>query len=124
MFYETKFLISLGVTSVIEVPLAFLLVKLLYLRRRKLCPGGWGIVFVSLVASALTLPYFWFILSNYVDAYYYPYVGEGVVFLVEALLFWVLLRIGLWRALVVSLLANAASYFIGPLLFRWVLGLV
>lgn len=117
MLYETKFWISLVATSVSEVSVALILVKGVF--REKLV--GWReLAGVVLLASLLTLPYLWFCLKPYFDARYYLYVGEGIVFLVEGLIYLWLLRLKWWKAFVLSLVANAVSFGVG----YWLAGIV
>jgi len=69
---------------------------------------------VGLVASTLTLPYFWFILPVYIsDRRSYILFGEFLIILVEAIIYNQFLKIRLSEAAVVSLIANIASIFFG-----------
>ena len=110
MLYETHFLLSLCVTWLIEVPLLFLLVRYLVKGND---PSAARIVGTGLLASALTLPYLWFVLPPYVDAAYYPLIGELLVIAVEAALFFLLLRVKPVAAVFLSLVVNVSSFGIG-----------
>ena len=116
MIYESLFLFAVFWTVVLEVPVVLILWKLVF---RKNDPSWLRVVIVAALASALTLPYFWFILPPYVDASLYIWWGEGLVFVAEALIYWVFLceklswPEGLLRSLVLSGVANAVSYVFG-----------
>ena len=115
MLYETRFLWALGMTTVVEVPLVYGLVRYGF-KFKKVWSGR--LLFVAFLASFVTLPYFWFVLSPYVDARYYILIGEFLVFAFEALLYWQLLGLRLDKAAAVSLVANAVSYGAGVWLVR------
>jgi len=163
MLYETKFLISAGVTLAIEVPIVFVLAKYVFGRgegivngkirklkrmgevvsgklgkmnskvvlqaeidwskRMSLVTTSWNfkIIVAAFLASLLTLPYLWFVLPPFVDARYYLWIGEGLVGLTEAVLYTLLLGIRIDKTLLISLSANAASYFLGRFLLRIIL---
>lgn len=108
MIYETRFLVALVATSVIEVPLVFVFV------RKSI--KWWRILLGAFLASALTLPYLWFVLAPYVDGRHYILTGEILVFLIEGFLYWQIFPIKWWKAFAISLVANTASYFVGPIL--------
>ena len=108
MIYESKFLVALGITLAIEVPIVWGFVR------------KWRAVVVGFLASALTLPYLWFVLAPYVDARYFLWIGELSVIVVEAVIYFVLLRVKWWVAVMASVLANVLSYFFGVELFKWI----
>jgi ABC-type glycerol-3-phosphate transport system permease component len=110
MLYETQFLIALAFTSLIEVPLVYVLVRFVFkLRKIKVRK----ILLVALMASVLTLPYVWFVIPNYVDARNSLLVSEIVIVLIEALIFNQLLGIKIGKSFVISLFANVISFFCG-----------
>jgi len=117
MLYETKFLVSLGVTSLIEVPSVFLLAR--YLFRKKFV--WWRGLVIAFLASFMTLPYLWFILPNYVNNRYYLWYGEGIVFVFEAVFYLIFLKVRWWQAAILSLAANLLSYFIGIKLVEYLI---
>lgn len=114
MIYETRFLVSLILSLIIEVPLAVVIIK--YIIKPRGVPLN-KIIFVSALATILTLPYLWFVMPPYFDARYYILTGEIIVILVEALIFIRLLEIKFHHALSVSFFANLISYYIGIYLF-------
>jgi hypothetical protein len=99
---------SLGLTLLVEVPVAFVVLRFLF-KEKNLKTSH--ILFVSFLASILTLPYLWFVLSPYVDAHYYLVIGESLVFLIEAVIYWRLFNLKIGKALLLSLLANFLSYY-------------
>lgn len=111
MSYEVSFLYSLFITLLIEVPVVFLIVRYLYKKFEK-----WNIVFVGIISSTLTLPYFWFILPMYIsDRTFYILVGESIIILIEAFIYFRLLKLKIGQALFISLVANLASVLVGLL---------
>ena len=118
MLYETRFLLALVTTCVIEIPVLIALVRHTF--RNDTLPLT-RIVFVGALCNALTLPYLWFVLPPFVNAAYYLPCGEILVVLVEAaVLSW---SLGLdWKvAGACSLVMNAASFFLGLFLMHVVL---
>lgn len=111
MSYEVSFLYSLLITLIVEVPILFFLVHYLYKKLEK-----WNIVFVGIIASTLTLPYLWFILPMYIpDRTFYILVGELIIILIEAFIYFRLLKLKIGQALLISLVANLASVLAGLL---------
>lgn len=108
--YETHFLLALVTTWVIEIPVLFALVR--YAFCYKALPLT-KIIFIGALCTSLTLPYLWFVLPPFVDAAYYPLIGEGLVVLVEAAILNRLLGLKWTVASVCSLVMNAASFFLG-----------
>ena len=110
MLYETHFLISLCVTWLVEVPLLVLLVR--FVAGGRACSPT-RIAGTGLLASALTLPYLWFVLPAFVDAAYWPLAGELLAVAAEAAVFFLLLRVKPAAAVLLSLALNAASFALG-----------
>jgi len=113
MLYEQKFLFSLLLTLIVEIPIVVFFVKYLYKHEEIKISK---IVFVGFIASALTLPYFWFILPAYIsDRSIYIIVGEPLVILAETIIYNQLLKLKLSESFVVSLVANSSSILLGLL---------
>lgn len=109
MAYEISFLYSLFITLLIEVPIVFFFVHYLYKKLEK-----WNIVFVGIITSTLTLPYFWFILPMYIsDRTFYILVGESIIILIEAFIYFRSLKLKIGQALLISLIANLTSVLVG-----------
>lgn len=112
MIYEKLFLISLILTVVIETLVLFVLLRFLFKIRSSRISNK-KIIFTGLVASGLTLPYLWFIFPRFLNATYYIYPGEILVILAEMFLIKYLLEIKYWKAILISIIANVASFILG-----------
>lgn len=113
MLYEQKFLLSLILTLTIELPIIFILVRYVYKYRQIEISR---ILFVGFIASALTLPYLWFILPVYFrDRSAYIMVGESFAIIAEAIIYNRLLNLKLFESFKVSLAANIVSVILGTL---------
>jgi hypothetical protein len=109
-----KFLISLLLTLLAEMPVVFVLVR--YFFKYKNIKTS-QILFVGILASALTLPYLWFVLPSFIsNRTFYMVLGESLVILTEAIIYFKLLKLKLSDAFIVSLIANIASIILGLLL--------
>ncbi len=102
---------AFALTQLVELPLYLWLLSGLSIWRRL----GFGFA-----ASALTHPWLWFILPNWLlrplGYWGYVAVGEGLVVLTEAALLKVVCPS--WRrALAIALLANGCSFGVGLLVF-------
>ena len=117
MIYESKFLLALVITVLIEVPVLMMVLPLF--DEKKLAMGK--LIFIGVIASGFTLPYLWFVLPNFLPANDYIFWGEIIITLIEALIYFVLLKVGVLRALVASIVANAASYFAGLHIIKYLL---
>jgi hypothetical protein len=115
MPYETRFLIALLLTLLIEVPLLFILVKYAY-KLEGIASSK--ILFVGTLASSLTLPYVWFVVPPYIHSKYYIHVAELFAVIVEAVIYDRLLETRIGVSLVLSFVTNAASFLTGWLLFH------
>ncbi len=110
--YENQFLSALASTLAIEVPVVLVVAHLFPLNgirpRKFLLP--------AILASTLTLPYLWFVLPAYIhDGGIYIVVGELLVTLIEALLYKNLLGLSYRQSLLLSFIANLASFSFGVL---------
>lgn len=114
--YETRFLVALLATLVIETALLFLVVRLLFRIPGSLLGNGL-VLFTGILSSVATLPYVWFVLPAFIHSFR-PYVltAESLVLIVEAIIFSVLLRLNLARALAASAICNAASFVVGEIM--------
>jgi hypothetical protein len=112
MIYETLFLLALVLTLAVEVS-AVLFLASFWIKKVKISK----IVFVSIFASTLTLPYLWFISPAYLSGIYYVIIGEIGVFLIETFMYYELLDIKLWKAALISLIANVLSIIVGLIVF-------
>ena len=118
MSYETRFLIALPATLLLELPALFLLVRYVF-KRGDISTGR--LLFVGTIATVLTLPYVWFVIPAFIRFKYWIYVAELFAVAAEGIIYSVLLRMRMRSALLVSLVANTISYLTGLLIFRLVL---
>jgi len=113
MPYEQKFLFSLLLTLIVEIPIVIFFIKYFY--KYKALKNS-QIIFAGFLASTLTLPYFWFILPVYISGRIpYILIGESLVIIIEAIIYWRLFGIKFKEALIISLTANLASTLVGLL---------
>jgi len=71
----------------------------------------------GILASALTLPYLWFVLPSYIALNYYIFVGELVVIVIEAVIYNNFLGLNLKKAVIASFICNVFSFAAGLLIF-------
>ncbi len=110
---EQKFLFSLCLTLIIEIPTILLLaVYLGWHKKVKI----FEIISSGLLASVVTLPYFWFVLPAYIsNRNAYILVGESAIIFTETMLYQQLLRIKISQAFFMSLIANISSIVLGSI---------
>jgi hypothetical protein len=109
MKYETYFLISLLITLIVEVPVAIILIKYFFKEKIKLL----RVIGISILATALTIPYLWFIFNAYFNFRTMAICGEIFVFIIELIIYWKLLPINFKKALFISFVANIVSIIVG-----------
>lgn len=115
IFYTHSFLTSLVFTMAIETALLYLILRFV-IKYPDL--SSLKIVTIGLLANFTTVPYVWFVfptLLNWSRNTSLLY-SEPFVFLVEAFIYQIYLKTSVRTSLFVSLVCNAASYFIGPIL--------
>lgn len=73
--------------------------------------------FIAALGTLCTIPYVWFVFPTvfWYSASLTVYVGEGVAFLFEAILYRVIGKLSWRNAITFSFLANSASYFLGKI---------
>jgi len=113
MLPQTLFLLALVTACVIEVPVLLAMIRLVYKAKE---PSTTRIIFTGILCNCLTLPYLWFIFPPYINMAYYPAVGETLVTMVETVILNRVLGLEPKRALVASIVMNAASYVLGLVL--------
>ena len=114
--YQIQFLEALLLTVAMETVALFLLVRLRFKIQRTVLPNAL-LLFAGIFASSATLPYLWFALRGFLRPYELEaVVGELLVFLVEAVFYYFVLKIGLKRSLLVSFVCNLASVMGGMLI--------
>jgi hypothetical protein len=118
--YATLFLKELVLTDAIETTALFLTVRCWFRIGRRELPNSL-LLFAGICCSATTLPYLWFVLQWFINHHaVFLAVGETLVFLVEAVFYCFVLKIGVKRSLELSFVCNLASFLIGLLIpFSW-----
>lgn len=114
MSYGFFFFLSLLLTLAIEIPVLFLSAK--YLLKIKIQAKEilyWG-VFVNL----FSFPYLWFVFPLFVSSHNYILTGEILVVLIESVILLKALKINFKNAIILSVVANVASYLAGLIVFR------
>jgi hypothetical protein len=109
-----RFLMALVITIAVEVLVVFLLARLAFGLSDV---SGWRIVLSAILASSVTLPLLWFVFPMFIAPRYFVFVGELLVFVIEAILYKVLLRTSFGRAAALSFVANALSFLLGLIIF-------
>ena len=112
------FLKALALTDAVETVGLFLIIRLWFKIPRPVLSNAL-LLFAGIYCSATTLPYLWFIVPHLLPRCSYSVfliVGESLVFLAEAVFYYFVLRIGVVRSLIVSLVCNAASLVAGLLI--------
>lgn len=116
-FYEVLFLKALGLTSLIEITV-FCLVYYFGFKKKKLSELLYG-AFVCFIASALTLPYVWFVFPAFItEKIIYIIAAEIFALIVEAVVYRILLKCRAYQAFIISFICNGASFGLGLLIFR------
>ena len=111
MLYDQKFLFSLLLTLIVEIPIAVFFVRRFYKYKEIKISK---IVFVGFIVSTLTLPYFWFVLPVYISSRsLYIFFGEALIIIIETIIYNQFLKLKLSKAFIVSLVANIVSIFLG-----------
>jgi hypothetical protein len=120
------FLEALLLTDVIETLVLFLVIRL-WLKIPRPVLSNALLLFAGIYCSATTLPYLWFVLPplwaglrlpGFLHSYAaFLVVGESLVFLAEAVFYYFVLKIGVWRSAIVSLVCNATSLVAGLVIF-------
>ncbi len=112
--YEISFLTVLIFTIITESIILFFLIKKIFKEPIDLIL----IVFTGFIASFSTLPYLWFLLPVFISNYFlYTILGEFLVFLIEAIIYFFILKISFKKALIVSLACNLVSFVLGLIIF-------
>lgn len=112
MSFGIYFLLSLLCVLTIETPILFLAIK--YWLKIKLPTKE--ILFWSIFANLFSLPYLWFVFPLFFSLHDFIYIGEGLVVLIESFIYIKTLKINVKKAIIISLMANAASYFVGTII--------
>lgn len=117
------FLQALALSLLIEVPLLFACVRLLFgIGAGAL--AGLRILAAGLAATAATLPLVWFVLPSLVSSrVWYEVLAESFAVAAETVILDRILKAGLGRSFLASLACNAVSFLAGRFLWEpWITG--
>ena len=114
MLYETKFILALIITLALETLGLVLLLKIIFKFKKYSLKK---LIIIGIVASALTLPYLWFVFVAYLPRLYCVIFGEIFVILVESVIYMQFLDLKWYRAFYVSFILNILSILAGLLFF-------
>jgi hypothetical protein len=114
--YEIQFLKALLSTVAVETLVLFLLVRLWFQIQGRVLSNPL-VLFTGVFCSATTLPYLWFVLPRFLKSYtLLAVVGELLIFFVEAVFYYFVLKLGVRRSLLVSFVCNLVSVLSGLLI--------
>jgi len=109
---NVKFIQAFALTILIEIPLIFLLLILFKSKN----VSNKKIIYIGFLTNLLTLFCLWFVLIRLIPLQYYEPIGETAVFIAEAIIFKIFLKINIFKAILISLVVNMCSWFIGNIL--------
>ena len=115
--YETLFVYALIMSIVIETIVLILLLKSLFKKEAAKIKIG-QMIFTGIIATAVTIPYLWFVLPSLMSGSIYVIVGEVLVFLVEGVIINQILKLKMSTSMIVSFICNLVSFLLGLLLMR------
>ncbi len=113
--YIHRFLTSWGFTIFVETAVLFFLLIFVF-KRKDISPKQ--ILAAGIFGSFATIPYVWFVFP-YLTTWSRNtslYFSEPFVFIVEAIFYKIFLKTNYKTALILSFVANLASYMLGPFL--------
>lgn len=108
------FLKSLLLSISIETAVLIFLFTVIY---RKGKVKFFRLVSAGLVATFSTLPYLWFVLTDFIDQrIWYVIIGESFAVIVETFIIAVILKTSLSKAFISSFVCNLISFSVGLLI--------
>ena len=113
---DRRFLLSLLLTLLVEIPLLLLFVRLL--GKGRALPLS-RVLFAGAIASIATLPYLWFLVPRLVPGQYYMLAGEALAIAAEAVILSFVLELRPLACVAASALCNLGSWLAGRELLRW-----
>ena len=115
--YIGEFGIALLITIVVETIALMALIRFVFkVSAREIRADR--IIGVGILASALTLPYVWFVIPNCIPSrFWFVVTAESFAFTIEMIIYRKLLGIRWFMALILSLVCNVLSFCSGLLLF-------
>ena len=114
MSYGFYFFLSLLLTLAVEIPVLFVAAK--YFLKIKI--QAKEILYWSVFVNLFSLPYLWFVFPLFISSHNYILIGEILVVLIETIILLKVLKINFKNAIILSLIANIASYLVGLTVLR------
>lgn len=120
--FKYDFLMSLILTIVIELLVLFWITRKVFKIRIEE-KSDKDLMLAGIMASFSTLPYLWFVLPLFIDSgtSYFTLVGEILVFVIETIIYYFLLKISIKKCAIISFLCNLTSFFIGLIVFNFII---
>jgi len=116
MQYEYEFLLALLFTIIIETIVLFITIRKFFKIPNKKISNAF-LIFLGIFTSGMTLPYLWFIFPIFLQNYIaYLIIGELIVFLLEAIIYFFILKLGIKKSLIISFFCNLFSLLFGLVL--------
>lgn len=114
------FIITILSILIIELPILFIIGKFILKNEY----GSDNIIFSGAIATAMSIPYIWYICPLFFNtsSAYYLYVSQSVGILIEALVLNNSLRMNFSKALIISIVINVASFLVAPQVKIFILG--
>ena len=109
LFPSIDFFKALLLTILIELPILFIFLRKIVSYKK--------ILTIGLLTNVLSLYILWYVLKRFLPINNYLLVGEGIVFIIEAVIYKIIFKISNVDAISVSLIANVLSWFIGFIYF-------
>jgi hypothetical protein len=109
----TSFFLALITAWIIEIPLLISLLKFVFHDKSH---SFNEIISAGLLCNALSLPYLWFVIPQFLDGMWYILVGETFVILLEAMILIKILELKSWIAILCSITMNVTSFLLGLIL--------
>ncbi len=114
MSFQNYFLLSFLFTVLVEVPILLIGIKLVLKNQT-----SYGkIIFWGLVVNFFSFPYLWFVFPLFFNVYIHIYLAEIFVIIIEAILLYKALNLKAKNTIILSVVANTASYLLGMIILK------
>ena len=109
-FPYVDFFKALLLTLIVELPILFI-----FLRKRVEYKK---ILSVGVLTNIFSLFILWYVLKRYLPTNNYLLIGEGIVVVLEAIIYKIFFKVSVINVLLISFVANLCSWYIGYIFFR------
>lgn len=117
-FDVIKYLLALVLTIIVETTVLFIVIRK-FLKIKKTEIKNSLLLFTGIFVSFATLPYLWFVLPLLLYKYILlTIIGEGIVFILESIIYYFVLKVNMKQAILLSFICNLFSYILGILLIQ------